>query len=34
MPHASSHIWEGVGHLPFLEAPAAFAETVLAFLRR
>ena len=34
MPHASSHIWEGVGHLPFVETPVAFGETVLAFLRR
>jgi pimeloyl-ACP methyl ester carboxylesterase len=34
IPDASFHLWEGVGHLPFVEAPAAFEETVLAFLRR
>ena len=34
IPHASYHVWEGVGHLPFVEAPAAFGEAVLAFLRR
>jgi 3-oxoadipate enol-lactonase len=33
IPHSSYHVWEGVGHLPFVEAPAAFGEAVLAFLR-
>jgi len=34
IPHSSYRVWEGVGHLPFVEAPAAFGEAVLAFLRR
>jgi 3-oxoadipate enol-lactonase len=33
IPHSSYRVWEGVGHLPFVEAPALFAEAVVAFLR-
>jgi pimeloyl-ACP methyl ester carboxylesterase len=32
--HSSYHVWDGVGHLPFVETPKAFGEAVLAFLRR
>jgi pimeloyl-ACP methyl ester carboxylesterase len=33
LPHATFHVWEGVGHLPFVESPAAFGPVVLGALR-
>lgn len=33
IPDASFRVWKNVGHLPFVEDPAAFNETVLRFLR-
>ena len=33
LPHATFHVWEGVGHLPFVECAAAFGPVVLDALR-
>jgi 3-oxoadipate enol-lactonase len=33
IPHASFHVWQGVGHLPFVESPAEFASVSLDALR-
>ncbi len=32
MPHARVEVFEGIGHLPHLEAPERFNELVLRFL--
>ncbi|HEY0637048.1 MAG TPA: alpha/beta hydrolase [Pseudonocardiaceae bacterium] len=34
LPEAEADLWEGAGHAPFLEDPARFGETLLAFVRR
>ena len=33
LPHAGRRVWEGVGHLPFMEQPGEFAAAVLGALR-
>ena len=33
LPHATVQAFEGVGHLPFIEAPAAFGAAALGALR-
>ena len=34
IPSAQFHLMQGVGHLPMLEKPAAFADILLPFLAR
>ena len=34
MPHAKTHLFTGVGHMPQIERPDEFADVVLGFLAR
>jgi pimeloyl-ACP methyl ester carboxylesterase len=33
LPHATAEVWEGAGHLPWLDDPACFGATASSFLR-